>query len=130
PLASMYQASFGGRDFKASKADGLRRAIELTNALLAGRHAVEVNVVAERLVLVRPDLLPLLLVLRRRGKPAPDLPLSQNAARILDYLISHGTTTAGEARAHLNAKGLPRPDPADLALAELQYHLLIDRGSS
>src|SRR5262252_2030133 len=45
PLASMYQATFGGRDFRASKADGLRRAIELTNALLAGRRVLEVNVV-------------------------------------------------------------------------------------
>src|SRR5262245_2391790 len=49
PMASMYAA-----------ADDQRRAIELTNALLARDEVVETNVIADRLVLVHRDVVPAL----------------------------------------------------------------------
>src|SRR2546426_7832310 len=55
PLASMYAA-----------AGNQRRAIELTNALLAREEVVETNVIADRLMLVHRDIVPALFALRTR----------------------------------------------------------------
>src|SRR6516162_2920124 len=59
PLASMYAAA---RD--------KRRAIELTNALLARAEAIETNIIADRLVLVHRDVVPALFALRVRFRAA------------------------------------------------------------
>src|SRR5437773_212301 len=61
PLASMFAA-----------APDKRRAIELTNSLLARDEVVETNVIADRLVLVYRDLVPALYALRIRFR-APEL---------------------------------------------------------
>jgi hypothetical protein len=116
PLASMY----------AVVADP-RRAVELTNALLAAGEAVETNVIAGRLVLVHRDLVPALYVLRLRFR-SPEL--SANAARVLELIEEDGSATAGDARRFLGVAGTERPDPADIALTELQRDMLVDRGPS
>src|SRR5499427_5821372 len=116
PLASMYGAAVDQR-----------RAIELTNALLARDEAVETNVIADRLVLVHRDFVPALYALRTRFRAAR---LSPNAERALRLIQDDGTASAGDVRRFLGADGTRRPDAADLALAELQRELLVDRGPS
>jgi len=116
PLASMYNA-----------AHDKRRAIELTNALLARDEVVETNVIADRLVLVHRDIVPALYALRTRYRKAklPDEP-----QRALLLIQENKTATAGEVRRFLGVDGMKRPDPADLALGELQREMRIDRGPS
>jgi hypothetical protein len=116
PLASMYGAA---RD--------QRRAIELTNALLARDEVIETNVIADRLVLVHRDVLPALYALRIRFRAAK---LSDQAVRAYQLIRKDGTASAGDVRRFLGVDGMKRPDPADLALGELQRELLIDRGPS
>ena len=116
PLAAMYKA-----------AGDTRRAIELTNALLASREVVESNVIADRLVLIHRDVVPYVFSLRvRRRSPK----LSAEAAKVFQLIDIEGHATSGEARRYLGIAGQKRPDAADLALAELQRELLIDRGPS
>jgi hypothetical protein len=116
PLASMYGA-----------AKDQRRAIELTNALLARDEVVETNVIADRLVLVHRDMVPALYALRTRFR-APQL--SDPAEKALRLIREDGTATSGDVRRFLGVGGMKRPDPADLALGELQREMLIDRGPS
>jgi hypothetical protein len=116
PLASMYAA-----------ASDQRRAIELTNALLARGEAIETNVIADRLTLVHRSFMPVLYALRVRFRSKQ---LSDYAERAFRQIESDGTASAGDVRRHLGVDGMKRPDPADLALAELQRDLLIDRGPS
>lgn len=116
PLASMYAAA---RD--------QRLAIELTNALLARGEVVETNVIADRLVLVHRDLVPALYVLRTRFRQAQ---LSEYAERAIGLIREEGTASAGDVRRFLGVDGMKRPDPADVALGDLQRELLIDRGPS
>src|SRR5216117_2837473 len=116
PLASMYAA-----------AGDPRRAIELTNALLARDEVVETNVIADRLVLVHRSIVPALYALRVRFRSEK---LSDYAERTLRLIAKDGTASAGDVRRYLGVDGLKRPDPADLALSELQRELLIDRGPS
>jgi len=116
PLASIYAAA---RD--------KRRAIELTNALLACKEVVETNVIADRLVLVHRDVVPALYALRTKLRAAK---LSDDAARALKLIKDEGTASVGEVRRFLGAEGMTRPDPADLAVAELQREMLVDRGPS
>ena len=116
PLASMFGA-----------AKDKRRAIELTNALLASGEAVETNVIADRLVLVHRDLVPALYALRSRRRTAK---LSANAKRALKLIEDDGAATAGDVRRFLGVNGAKRPDAADIALTELQQEMLIDRGPS
>src|SRR3954470_9694698 len=59
PLAAMYKA-----------AGDTRRAIELTNALLARGDVIESNIIAERLVLIHRDIVPAVYALRSRLRPA------------------------------------------------------------
>jgi hypothetical protein len=81
PLASMYAA-----------AGDPRRAIELTNALLAKSEVVETNVIANRLVLVHRDAVPALYALRTRFRNR-DLSLhAQRASRLIER---NGTASAG-----------------------------------
>ena len=116
PLSSMYAAA-------ADK----RRAIELTNALLARAEAVETNVIADRLVLVHRDIVPALYALRTRFRAAR---VSDDAERAFRLIQDDDTASAGDVRRFLGVGGLKRPDSADLALAELQREMLIDRGPS
>ena len=116
PLASMFAA-----------AKDQRKAIELTNALLASGEAVETNVIGNRLVLVHRDLVPALYALRSRRRAAK---LSANAERAFKLIQDDGAATAGDIRRFLGVQGAKRPDAADLALTELQREMLIDRGPS
>ena len=116
PLASMYAA-----------AGDQRRAIELTNALLARNEVVETNVIADRLVLVQRDIVPALFVLRTRFRAQK---LSDYADRAFRLIREDGTASSGDVRRFLAVDGMQRPDPADLALGELQRDMLIDRGPS
>ena len=116
PLASMYAA-----------VGDTRRAIELTNSLLARKEVVETNVIAGRLVLVHRDVIPALYALRTKGRAVK---LSDNADRALKLIQDEGTATVGDVRRFLGALGMERPDPADLAVSELQREMIIDRGPS
>jgi len=115
-LASMYAAA---RD--------TRRAIELTNALLARAEVVETNVIAGRLVVVHRDIVPSLYALRIRFR-SPQL--SETAERAFRLIEKDGTASVGDIRRFLGVDGTRRPDAADLAVSELQREMLIDRGPS
>jgi hypothetical protein len=116
PLASMYAA-----------AHDQRRAIELTNALLARGEVIETNVIGGRLVLVHRDIVPALYALRTRLRSDK---LSDSAKRAFLLIQDDGTASAGDVRRFLGVDGMKRPDPADLALGELQRDMRIDRGPS
>jgi hypothetical protein len=115
PLASMFEAAYDKRV-----------AIELANTLLAKKEVVETNVIADRLVLVHRDVVPALYMLRTRHVAN----LSQNAARAFELIHENGTATVGDVRRFLGVEGLKRPDPADIAVGDLQREMLIDRGPS
>jgi hypothetical protein len=110
-----------------SAARDKRRAIELTNALLALDEVVETNIIADRLVLVHRDIMPALYALRVRFRTPK---LSDHADRAFQLIREDGTASAGDVRRFLGVGGMKRPDPADLALGDLQRDLLIDRGPS
>ena len=116
PLASMYAA-----------AHDQRRAIELTNALLARDEVIETNIIGDRLVLVHRDVVPALYVLRTRFRPVR---LSDHAEKAFRLISEEGTATSGDIRRSLGVDGMKRPDPADTALGDLQREILIDRGAS
>jgi hypothetical protein len=116
PLASMYAAA---RD--------QRVAIELTNALLARDEAIETNLIADRLVLVHRDVFPILYALRVRFRAGK---LSDHAQKAFQLIRDDGTASAGDVRRFLGVDGMKRPDPADLALGDLQREVLVDRGPS
>ena len=116
PLASMYAA-----------AQDQRRAIELTNALLARDEVIETNIIGDRLVLVQRDVVPALYVLRTRFRAAK---LSDYAEGAFRLIRQDGIATAGDVRRFLGVDGMKRPDPADVALGDLQREILIDRGPS
>lgn len=137
PLASMYRAVWdptpkineGRRVVPEDEGEAQRRAIELTNALLANGTAIEVNIIAGRLVLVHRKLVPALYLLRRRGQRLDDLEgLSINAARAYALIGDKKRATFGDIRRHFGITGWPNPDPAYEALAELQRRFLVDRG--
>src|SRR5215831_2844961 len=81
PLASMYQA-----------VGDTRRAIELTNELLATKAVIETNVVADRLVLVHRTLLPALYALRIRHRRSQ---LSDHAELARRFIEREGHASAG-----------------------------------
>ena len=114
PLASIYAV-----------AGNQRRAIELTNALLASGEVIETNVIADRMVLVCRDIMPALYALRVRRRAAR---LSANAERAFKLIEEDGTASVGDIRRFLEVEGMKRPDPADLAVAELMREILVDRG--
>jgi len=103
-----------------------RRAIELTNALLARADVVETNVIAGRLVLVWRELVPALYALRVRFRGR----LSADATRALELIRKGKGVNVGEVRRLLGVTGARRPDRADDALAELMRDMLVDRGQS
>jgi hypothetical protein len=116
PLAAMYKA-----------AGDTRRAIELTNALLARGDVIESNVIADRLVLIHRDLVPAVFALRSRLRPAKQ---SVDAERVFQWILKEGRATSGDVRRFLGVAGQKRPDRGDVALGELQRDLRIDRGPS
>jgi len=118
-MAAMYRAA-GGDD---------RTAIELTNRMLEGGTAVEVNFLRDRLVLVHRRLVPALYRARRRERSPDDLSgLSPQSLRVHAFIAEHGTATAGDMRRLFGISGHPNPDPAYVALSALQHEFLIDRG--
>jgi hypothetical protein len=124
PIASLRSAA-GAETSKAA----LRTSIALTNHLLASGIGIEINVVADRLALVHRSLLPALVVLVRRGRPADDLDgLGMNARAAHALLRQQRQISAGELRRHLGLRTESRHDPAYEALAELQRALLVGRG--
>src|SRR5215471_4960892 len=116
PLAGMHKA-----------AGDVRRSTELSNALLASGEAIETNTIAERLVLLHRSIAAAVYVLRRRDIP---IHLSPTAERAFGFIQQEGHASSGEVRRFLGVYGLKRPDPGDIALAELQRQFLIDRGPS
>jgi hypothetical protein len=116
PLAGMHKA-----------AGDVRKSTELSNALLASGEAIETNTIAERLVLLHRSIAPAVYVLRRRDIP---IHLSPTADRAFGFIQQEGHASSGEVRRFLGVYGLKRPDPGDIALAELQRQFLIDRGPS
>ncbi|PYP87155.1 MAG: hypothetical protein DMF61_10955 [Blastocatellia bacterium AA13] len=141
PLASIYAAVHVPRESAAKNRETqkereqdrelLRRAIELTNGLMAYREGIEINVIADRLVLAHRDLLPAIYFLRRRGRRLDDTAnLSAEAKRALALLKQKLIATAGEVRSHLRLERGERHDPVVEALSELQREMLLDRGPS
>ena len=116
PLASLYDAT-----------GDQRRAIELTNALLARGEVIETNVIADRLVLAHREVVPALYALRTRFRSTR---LSEDAQRALGLIAGNEGVNAGDVRRFLGVAGAKRPDRADLALTELMREMLIDRGAS
>jgi hypothetical protein len=116
PLAAMYKA-----------AGDTRRAIELTNALLASGEVIETNLIADRLILIHRGLVPAIFALRSKLRPAKQ---SADAARVLELIQNEGRATSGEIRRFLGVAGQKRPDRGDIALGELQRDLRVDRGPS
>ena len=126
PLASMYQACTGNNK---EKDQGQRGAIELTNGLLETCQAIEINMIAGRICLLDNTLAPALFRLVTRERPYNQLPkLSSNAHLAYDLLSDRGEITAGDLRKKMGVKSGLQEDPAYQALAELQRHLLVDRG--
>jgi hypothetical protein len=116
PLAAMYKA-----------AGDTRRAIELTNALLARGDVIETNLIADRLVLIHCDIVPAVFALRSRLRPAK---LSADTERVFRWIKEEGRATSGDVRRFLGVASQKRPDRGDIALGELQRDLRIDRGPS
>ena len=124
PLASVRAAAGGPAERSA-----LDCSIRLTNHLLATRRAIEVAVIADRLVLVERSLMPALYALVRRGRAPDDWQgLSPRAMAAIDVITANREASAGDVRRHLKLPLLERHDPTLEALTELQRALLIDRG--
>lgn len=138
PLASLYQAAWGRPEPPPKPAKGVkggpkdeaqRVAIELTNHLLATHTGIEVSVIANRITLVHRNLVPGLYALVRRHRPVADQAgISQQSRKVFQWIKDSKETTAGGVRKFLGKKSAGKDDPAYHALAELQRHMLIDRG--
>jgi hypothetical protein len=141
PLASLYQAAWGtpnapppkGKDESAESSpreEALRKAIGLTNHLLASHQGIEVNVIGKRLALVHRDLVPTLYVAVRNHRPVTGLTdVTPQARKVFHFMEQQKDTTAGAVRKFLGIKATDlNNDPAYQALAELQSRMLVDRG--
>jgi hypothetical protein len=127
PLASMYRATQRHVPLPEDEKTAHARAFDLTNQLLARGEAIEICVIASRLALASAALMPAIFALRRTGG---DPPLSDAARQSLEFITANEGASSGDVRRILNVAGQRRPDPADLALTELQLQLLVDRGPS
>jgi hypothetical protein len=124
PLASLRSASG-----PANQAAALEASIHLTNHLLDSATGIEVNVVGHRLVIVHRTLMPALHRLVRRGRPPTDHDgLSLAAQTAYALIVERREVSAGDVRRRLGTPATARHDPGYDALAELQRHLLVDRG--
>lgn len=110
----------------SAAAAGQRRAIELTNALIARGVVVETNVIGDRLVLAHRDVVPALWLLRTRFRSGP----TGDAGRAFELIATQPGVNAGDVRRLLGVRGAKRPDRADDALAELMRDMRVDRGPS
>ena len=141
PLASLYQAAWGGIDTPPKKEkdepgktspreEAQRKAIELTNYLLATHNGIEVNVIANRLSLVHRGLIPALYRLVRRHRPVTELgDVSVTGRKVFHWMEENKEVTAGTVRTFLGIVSSDlNNDPAYKALAELQSVMLVDRG--
>jgi hypothetical protein len=141
PLASLYQAVWGSADSPPHKEkdepqkinlreETIRKGIGMANHLLSLHLGIEVNVIANRLVLIHRDLVPSLYVLVRRHRPVSDLTtVSVQAKRVFQLIEQNKGTTVGQVRKFLGLRSKdPAEDPAYLAVSELQSEMLIDRG--
>lgn len=127
PIASMYRATQRQVPAPEDEKAAHTRAFELTNGLLATGKVVEINLIANRLCLAHERILTATYALRR-GRQEPHI---SNAARqALEFIIANESASSGDIRRLLQSEGQHRPDSADLALAELQRELLVDRGPS
>lgn len=108
----------------SAEAQDQRRAIELTNALLARGVVIETNVIGTRLVLAHRDAVPALWTLRTRFRSV----LTPDARRAFELIEANTGVNAGDVRRLLGVRGAKRPDRADEALAELMREMLVDRG--
>jgi len=127
PMASMYRATQRQLPDPEDESSAHARAFDLTNGLLASGQVVEVNLIANRLVLAHQRVMPAIYAL---AGGQPESSLSDSARQALDFIASNAGATSGEIRRLLRVDGQRRPDAADLALSELQRALLIDRGPS
>ena len=128
PAASMYRATQRQVPLPEDEKTAHARAFELTNGLLATGKVVEINVIGNRLSLALERILTAIYALVRRNREEPTV--SDAARQALDFIVANDTASSGEVRRLLGAEGQRRPDAADLALAELQRELLVDRGPS
>ena len=124
-LASMYRATQSQIPDPEDEGPAHARAFDLTNGLLASGKVVEVNVIANRLVLAHERVMPAIYAL---GGAQSESSLSNAARQALDFIATNDAATSGDVRRLLKADGQRRPDAADLALSELQRALLVDRG--
>jgi hypothetical protein len=92
---------------------------------LASGKAIEINLIAKRLVLAHDGVMPAIYALRRRNTEPR---LTDKARDALAFIIANDSASTGDIRRLLRADGQPRPDAADLVLGELQRELLVDRG--
>lgn len=125
PVASMYRATQRQVPVPEDEKAAHARAFELTNGMLATGKVVEINLIANRLCLAHERVLIAIYALRR-GRRQPNV--SDESRQALEFIIANETASSGEIRRLLRVEGQRRPDAADLALAELQRDLLIDRG--
>lgn len=126
---SVLLASLRGASGPANNDAALETSIHLTNHILGRACGIEVNVVAGRLTIVHRDLMPALYRLVRRDRAPDDVDGLSLAARTAYALIrEEREVAAGDVRRRLGVKPTARHDPAYQALAELQRHLLVDRG--
>src|SRR5690349_8517842 len=130
PLASLYHAVRRQVPTVEPERDAQRRATQLTSALIDDATAIETNAIADRVAVVHAASAPALVPPRRRGADPDDVELSEPARRALAFVRGAERPTAGQVRAHLGVPPSTWPNPADDALAELQRHLLIDRGAA
>lgn len=127
PIASMYRATQRQVPVPEDEKTAHARAFELTNGMLATGTVVEINLIADRLCLVHERIVAPIYALRRgRGEPS----LSDAARQAFDFIVANENATSGDIRRLLRSEAQKRPDSADLALAELQRELLVDRGPS
>jgi Winged helix DNA-binding domain len=127
PIASMYRATQRQVPTPEDEKTAHARAFELTNGIMATGKVVEINLIANRISLAHERILSAIYALRR-GRREPTV--SDAARQAVDFIIANETATSGEIRRILRADARHRPDSADLALAELQRELLVDRGPS
>lgn len=127
--SSVLLASLRSACGPANNDAALEASIALTNHVLGRASGIEVNVVATRLTIVHRTLMPALYRLVRRERRPDDLEGLSLAARAAHALVrEQREVAAGDVRRRLGAQAAPRRDPAYEALAELQRHLLVDRG--
>lgn len=94
-IASMYRATQRQVPFQEDEHTAHARAFELTNGLLAGGTAIEINLIATRLVLAHERIMPTMFA-RRHGHVEPDL--SASAQEALQLILDNEVGSSGNIR--------------------------------